>query len=198
MDYSFIGDIHSVSDSIVQVSTNTQVIFFQLIPLGPPGSRYLVPGLANDNPSEGHESYADLNDSPTFTIDPRVQPFIQVTGVATESSKTDATFEVNVEQYVSCIKSGPPTKQAGGSRPKPITRFFCHIPDSPKYKNWSSKPVPGNKRYVSVCGHLTGVERSGNTSEVERFLIDVENITFCGHYIQPANAATSVSQNGES
>jgi hypothetical protein len=99
---------------------------------------------------------------------------------------------MNVEQYISCIKPDP-SKQAGGSRLKPTTRFFCHIPDSAKYRSWGGKPVPGNKRYVSVWGFLTRAERSGN-NEVEQFLIEVENITFCGQYTPPANSAAFVSQ----
>ena len=54
--------------------------------------------------------------------------------------------------------------------------------------------MPGNKRYVSVCGFLTGVDRSG---EVEQFLIDVENVTFCGQYVQPANSVALASPSCE-
>jgi len=98
-------------------------------------------------------------------------------------SQTNATFEVTVGQYITCFRS---TKD-GGSQSKSATTFFCHIPDSPRYKNWSGKPLPGNKRFVSLCGFLTGVETSGDDdSEVENFRIDIEDITFCGQYIQPA------------
>ena len=104
---------------------------------------------------------------------------------------------LTVEQYISCAKSDLSTKQGDGSRLKPTTGFFCHIPDSPKYKSWGGKPMPGNKRWVSVCGFLTRVERSRDNSEVEQFRIDVENVTFCGQYISPANSAPFVSQNCE-
>ena len=116
-----------------------------------------------------------------------------VTGVAMERSKAEAMFEITVEQYVSCVKSDPPAKK-GANRLKPTTCLLCHIPDSAKFKSWGSKPMPGNKRYVSVCGFLTGA-RSGSNSEVEQFLIDVESVTFCGHYVQsstlPAVASPS-------
>ena len=121
-----------------------------------------------------------------FTINPRVRPHIHITGVATECSKTDATFEVIVEQYITCVKSDE------GDRLKSTTPFFCRIPDSPKYRR-SSKPIPGNKRYVSLSGFLAGVDRTGENRDVQQFVIEVENITFCGYYVQPANAASSPS-----
>jgi len=114
-----------------------------------------------------------------------MRPYVQLTGVAMGCSKADATFEVTVEQYISCFRS---TKDAGGSHSKPSTTFFCYIPDSPIYRNWSSKPVPGNKRFVSLCGFLTGVDKSDDGSEVENVRIEVKNITFCGPYVQPAAA----------
>jgi hypothetical protein len=83
--------------------------------------------------------------------------------------------------------------QAGGSRLKPTTTFFCYIPDLPKYRTWSSKPLPANKRYVSISGFLTGVDTSDNGSKVENFRVDVHNVTFCGHYVQPAHPANPQS-----
>jgi hypothetical protein len=70
----FIGNVHSVSDSTIQASINTQVIFFQLVSLlGPPGPHYLAPVLDSDSMS----MLADFNDLPTFKIDQCVQVFIQ-------------------------------------------------------------------------------------------------------------------------
>jgi hypothetical protein len=107
-----------------------------------------------------------------------------------ECSREQATFELNVEQYVGCF-----TYANDGSRIKPTTTFFCSIPDSGKYKNWSSKPNPGNKRYTSVSGVLTGVDRLDNDSGVGQFKIEVDNVTFCGPYIPPAtNSAASANQ----
>jgi hypothetical protein len=120
-----------------------------------------------------------------------VPPYFHVTGVAMAVSKAEATFELNVEQYISCPKSDPSTKQAGG-RSKPTTRFFCHIPDSPKYR--SGKPMPGNNRWVTIGGYVTGVRRSSDNSEVEQFQIKVENLAFCGAYTPPANSVVSVPQ----
>jgi hypothetical protein len=53
--------------------------------------------------------------------------------------------------------------------------------------------VPANKRYVSLSGFLTGVDKLDDGSEVDKFRIDVDNITFCGQYVQPA-AASTISQ----
>ena len=46
--------------------------------------------------------------------------------------------------------------------------------------------MPGNKRFVSLCGFLTGVDKLDDESEVEIFRIKIDNITFCGQYVQPA------------
>jgi hypothetical protein len=118
-----------------------------------------------------------------------VQPYVHVTGVAMNCSKTTSTFEVTVEQYISSVRSKHSTKDAGGGHLNAITTFVCHIPDSPRYQTWSGKPLPWSKRFVSLSGFLTGVGRSGDGSEVEIFRIDVDNITFCGQYIPPAAAS---------
>lgn len=153
-------------------------------------------GFALDRPSEG----VDLIDLPTFTIDPCMRPFIHVTGVAMECLKAESTFEVNVEQYISRVKSDLSTEQAGGNRLKPTTRFLCHIPDSAKYKSWRSKPMPTNNRWVSILGVLTKVDRSSNNLEVEQFRIDIDNIVFCGQYVPLviSAASSSVPQSCES
>jgi hypothetical protein len=150
---------------------------FQLIPLGPPGPRYF-------SQMQGSETGHD--DPPTFTINPHVRAYVQVTGVAEKCSKTEATFEVTVEQYISCLESA---KDPGGNYIKPVTTFFFRIPNSGRYKN--GKPVPGNKRFVSVRGFLTGVDRSGIGSEVEKFIIDMDTITFCGQYVPPVASMSS-------
>jgi hypothetical protein len=96
---------------------------------------------------------------------------------------------VTVEQYISCFKSYASTK--GGDDLKPATTFLCHIPDSPKYKD-CGKPLPRDKCFVSLYGFITGVDKSGD-GLVERFRIDVDNISFCGQYIQPAVACKNPS-----
>jgi hypothetical protein len=179
-DYSFIGDIQSVSDIVLQlgISANTQIIFFQIVHLGRPGLRYLAPEESS------HSSLSEGNDLQVVTIiDPCVRPFVHITGVAIERSKTEAMFDINVEQYVSCVKSNPGSTSKGVNRLKPTTFFLCHIPDTAKFKSWGRKPMPGNKRYASVFGTLTGANRSGNDSEVEEFLIDTECVTPCGQYV---------------
>jgi protein tyrosine/serine phosphatase len=146
-------------------------------------------------PPQSNEPYVDLNDLPTFEIDACMRPYFHVTGVATEVSKAEATFEVNVEQYISCAKSDPSaTSSLDRSKPttrsKLTTRFFCHIPDSPKYR--SGKPMPAKNRWVTIYGYVTGVDMSSDNTEVEQFRMNIENIAFCGPYIPPANSAASV------
>ena len=142
---------------------------------------------------DNKSAHPDLS---TFAIDPCKQPSVQITGVAMKVSKEEATFEITVEQYISSFKSNTSTPQAAGGRLKPTTTFFCYIPDSPKYKNWGNKPLPGNNRYVSVSGFPTRVDRSSDGLKVEQFRIDVYNITFCGQYhpevVQTATGPSSM------
>jgi hypothetical protein len=111
-------------------------------------------------------------------------------------SKTEATFEINIEQYVSCVKSDASTKK-GVSHSKPSTFFLCHIPDTAKFKSWGSKPMPGSKRYTSICGILKGADKSSDGSEVEEFLVDTECVTPCGNYVPLANPAALASPSCE-
>jgi hypothetical protein len=145
--------------------------------------------LHQDNAS-GSQTHPDLDDLSTIMIDPRRKPFIQVTGVAMEVSREKATFEVTVEQYISCYKSNPSTPQ-GGTHLKPTTTFFCYIPDLPKFRTSTKKPLPGNKRFVSISGFVTGVDTSGDGSKVEQFRIEVRTIVFCGQYIPPVHTMPS-------
>jgi hypothetical protein len=80
---------------------------------------------------------------------------------------------------------------------KPTTSFLCHIPDTAKFKSWGRKPMPGNKRYASICGTITGANRSGDDSEVEEFLIDTECVTPCGPFVPLANPAALASPSCE-
>lgn len=116
-----------------------------------------------------------------------MRPYIQITGVAVDCSKAKATFKVNVEQYISCFKPSTAAECAGDGL-KPATTFFCHIPDSPKYKG-CGKPLPRNKYFVSLCGFITRVDRLGDGKEVEKFQVDIDNITFGRQYVQPAVAS---------
>lgn len=163
------------------------ILFFQIIYLGRPGLRYLAPE---------ESSHSNVNDLRAVLLDPCVRPFIYITGVAMEHSKTEATFEINIEQYISCVKSEPSTKK-GVSRLKPTTTFFCHIPDTAKFRSWGRKPMPGNKRYASICGIITGANRSGDDSEVEEFRIDTECVTPCGPFVPLANRAAVASPSCE-
>lgn len=62
----------------------------------------------------------------------------------------------------------------------------------------SGKPVPTNKRWISFYGYVTGVDKSRDNSEVERFRITVEIVAFCGSYTPPVtSAAFNVPQNCE-
>ncbi|KAJ7217387.1 hypothetical protein C8J57DRAFT_1095875 [Mycena rebaudengoi] len=93
------------------------------------------------------------------------RPYTHITGLPSNINKDDATFEVNVEQYIAATKS---------------TKLFparCLIPDTARFKNF--KPVPSQGKCVSVMGHLSAVERDDNRA-VKNFFIDVDNVIFLG------------------
>ncbi|KAJ3502532.1 hypothetical protein NLJ89_g8846 [Agrocybe chaxingu] len=122
-DDDFVGDIH------------------WLIPLGPPGPRYLPESSEStlssemddcediyvDSESQGENQpnngpkLTEEKEQPSFTIEPCKQAIVHIAGVATDCQKEAATFKINVE----------------------------HIPNSPKYKH-SGKPMPFNNCYVVV------------------------------------------------
>jgi len=131
-------------------------------------------------------------DIPKFDIDACKPPFIHLTGVASNCQKETGTFVLEVEQYMSCLKS---SNQDPGNA-KPVSTFSCYIPDSPKYKN--GKPTPFNKRYVSMSGFLTDVTmQRGKPDQIESFKIEVVNIVFCGQYTLQAISASNGLQNSK-
>lgn len=129
-------------------------------------------------------SLSDNNDNgPVFPIDPRQRAFIHVSGVAMNCQKSAGTFDLDPEQYISCLrdlKSSNPVSSTKGVMP-----ISCTIPDSPKYKK--NKPTPWNKRYVSVSGFLTDVIFKANSEDVERFKVEVDNIVFLGQHVTQAS-----------
>ena len=96
---------------------------------------------------------------------------MQLSGVAMNCDKQTSTFTLDIEQYISAFKEA--------KNFKPTTLLTCNIPDSPKYKQ--GKPIPYNRRYVTVSGFLSDVTYKKNTVDVvEHFNITVELIIFQG------------------
>ncbi|KAF7354168.1 hypothetical protein MVEN_01104500 [Mycena venus] len=101
--------------------------------------------------------------------------FVQVCGNATNINKDDATFEIIAEQYVSATK-----------KPE-VFPVRCLIPDTPRFQKY--KPVPANKKFVSVTGFLTGVERDEDHT-VKHFIVDVDQVVF-GQSVSAPKAESS-------
>jgi len=106
--------------------------------------------------------------------------------------KDAGTFTLDIDVWVSASKdSSTPSF-------KPTAPFLCKIPDSPRYKT-CGRPVPYNRRFVSVSGVLSDVvykdnkEPSHNNEdwEIERFVIMVDDIVFLGQAPQAASGASS-------
>lgn len=87
-----------------------------------------------------------------------------VSGLPTNINRADGVFDIDVEQWVGATKK--------------IESFPARFtfPNSPRFTN---KPVPAKGKPISVIGYLAGIERNEDKS-VNRFLIDIESITFLG------------------
>jgi hypothetical protein len=115
-------------------------------------------------------------DCSDFPFDPRFQPYVHVTGAATNCEKLQGTFDLDVQQYISMTKANQNNKI--------IVPISCYIPDSPRWK--TSKPVPYNNRYTSITGLLTDVSLNTETTcseekqPIECFHITVDNVIFTG------------------
>ncbi|PPQ82285.1 hypothetical protein CVT25_008435 [Psilocybe cyanescens] len=115
-------------------------------------------------------------ESSSFAIDPCQRAYLHISGVASNSQKSRGTFDVDIEHYISTFKDA----KVGSKPMKPIAPISCIIPDSPRYIV-HGKPVPYNKRYVSVSGFLSGVTYKPDSPDVvQRFHLEVENIAFLG------------------
>lgn len=114
--------------------------------------------------------------------------------------RSEAKFDLDIEQYVSCMKNALKSASSQITKPiKPIAPISCTIPDSPKYKG--GKPIPFNKRYVTVSGFLSDImfkEDISTGREVERFKIEVDNMVFLGQYVPTATpTGTGLAQQCE-
>ena len=97
----------------------------------------------------------------------RERPYVNVSGAAVNSNKTNAVFEVNAPQYTSHYK---------GNRAQSILPVQAHF-NSNKYK--SKKPIPSNNTYVSIEGFLDNVDTDCN-GRASKFHVSVDNINFLG------------------
>ncbi|PPR02986.1 hypothetical protein CVT24_012191 [Panaeolus cyanescens] len=184
-EYTFIGDIQT------------------LIPLGPPGPRFLAQDIGGLRQSlaqiddDSDDMYV-APDIPSFEIDARQTPVVILAGVASNIQKDSSTFSVEIEQYISCLKPNKTDNNTSTSKSRvQVTSFSCFIPDSPRYRN--GKPMPSNNRYVNVFGFLTDLIASAQKRKVgliDAFEVEVNNIIFCGQFLPPAShSSQSTSSN---
>jgi hypothetical protein len=87
---------------------------------------------------------------PTDSTDTRQVAFINISGKAFNSNKTNGSFEINASQYTSHYKSNKSLSVL------PIRAVF----KTAKYK--MKKPVPSDNTYVSVEGVLAKIESDSN------------------------------------
>jgi hypothetical protein len=110
---------------------------------------------------------------------------MHLSGLALNCKPDKATFTLDVDVYVSSYKDA--RDGTGSNLLRPTAPFLCKIPDSPKYKS-GGKPMPYNRRYVSIVGALTDVTfiNGDRHQGIERFHIIVDQIVFLG---QPSGSA---------
>ncbi|KAJ7841431.1 hypothetical protein B0H13DRAFT_1910297 [Mycena leptocephala] len=95
----------------------------------------------SDDAASGQLSKAKEPLTPTLRM-PRIET---ESGVTFNSDKPTARFDMDVEQY---------TQFAKGK----VVPVSCSTVDSPRWKDVTRKPVPFPGKYVSISGHLIGVE----------------------------------------
>ncbi|KAJ6522257.1 hypothetical protein B0H19DRAFT_1086174 [Mycena capillaripes] len=93
------------------------------------------------------------------------QSLVTLCGVPININRDDATFELDIEQYLWATKSSElfPTR--------------CLIPVIAKFKKY--KPIPAKGKSIAITGFLTGLERNDDKT-VKQFVIDIDNVTFFG------------------
>ncbi|KAF5381722.1 hypothetical protein D9615_005621 [Tricholomella constricta] len=94
--------------------------------------------------------------------------------VATNVNQESGTFKLDVEHYISAFRD---LKDSNSKPIKPIAPISCEF--SSRYQN-RKKPVPFNRRYVSISGFLTDVTYKRNSEDVERFMVSIDHIAFLG------------------
>lgn len=107
----------------------------------------------------------------------RHPPYITFSGAA--FNRAEASFDVNAPQYTSFFKTQRNLSTL------PIRAHF----DETRYKN--KKPLPSNNTYVAVEGFVTEVEIDSDTAQPYIFHISVDNISFLGKAVLPANGSQS-------
>jgi hypothetical protein len=106
----------------------------------------------------------------------RVQPYINVSGAAFNSNKTDGFFDINAAQYTSYYKSNRTLSNL------PVRAHFDLI----KYK--AKRPIPSNNTYVSIEGFLRDVETDA-MGQATLFNMSIDNISFFGRAALPVSPA---------
>lgn len=91
--------------------------------------------------------------------------------------KESETFKLDVEHYIFAFRD----LNNSNSKPtgiKPIASFTCEF--SSRYQN-RKRPVPFDRRYVSISGFLTNVMHKPNSEDiVECFTVSIDHIAFLG------------------
>ena len=117
---------------------------------------------------------------PTKNDDMRHQPFLNVSGAATNSDKSEGVFNINASQYTTHYKTNRALSVL------PVRAQF----NLNKYK--TKKPIPSDNTYVAVEGFLADID-TDSTGHTLLFHIEVDNINFLG---KAPISATSTSGQG--
>jgi hypothetical protein len=116
----------------------------------------------------------------------RSYAWVTAIGVVKNADNGNGTFDIDISQYVSAMKN------LDANRLIPIRARYDLT--SSRYKK---PPTTRDGRFVCVTGFLSRVIKVEN-GNIVRFVVDVENVTFCGQAPPPTASAAQPSTSGES
>jgi hypothetical protein len=107
---------------------------------------------------------------------------VNVSGIAINSNKADAVFDVNAGQYTSHYKT---------NKTLSVFPVRCNFASN-KYK--LKKPIPNENSYVAVEGSLGDIEND-STGQATLFHVSVDNINFLGKATISSSTTNAVGEN---
>ncbi|KAJ7862802.1 hypothetical protein B0H14DRAFT_2575236 [Mycena olivaceomarginata] len=152
----------------------------------------------NDN-AEQYSFVGDLKafSGPVDVLGP-YRVYVHILGTVTKSFKEEERFEMEAEQYTlahsdaktaaeeEAKKNGTSVATAVAAVPRSIFRVTGFFGNSQRYKN--KKPIPFPNKVALIGGFLAGtteeLDATGTTKINQRFLVEVDEVTF----VNPAQA----------
>jgi hypothetical protein len=161
--------------------------FVQLVPIGVPpedlDDESLFAPATVDLSQQDISHSAPAIPAQIAPVDVCQRVYVHLSGLALNCNPSTTTFTFDIDVWVSSLRDA---KDAASKSLRPVASVLCTILDSNKYRN--GKPMPYNRRYVSVCGYLTSAAFRNEQREegVTRFHVSVDQIAFLGQQSTPS------------